>query len=167
MRRSTPIAMLFATLGMASCRTSSGPDRVVVEDPHDSARLVNFQDRDSQIQRVKLDGARRVILECYCRRRKIAIIRPLAGEPMTLRIDGLYNINGYHGTREDAGARPIPPEALHFTRTDEDGVIRMRSTEWRFMHHKLVVESLRVEVPSGVMVQFALLTDEALGERRP
>lgn len=136
---------------------------MVVENPYGDMGI-HFADTATQVQRVPLGKARKVVIECYCPNTEVKYFG--ARDEILLRITGTYSIGGYHGSREDAGAVPIPRGGLHFQSQESGGVLRLASREFRYIHHSLRLLSVTVRAPDGVEVVFEKLSREQVDERK-
>ena len=134
----------------------------VVENPYGDMGI-HFIDTAKQVQRVPLGKARKVVIECYCPITEVKYFG--ARDELTLRITGAYSISGYHGSRENAGAVPIPRGGLYLVRREEGEVLRLLSREFHFLHHNLKLPKVLVRAPEGVEVEFHRVSEEQLDGR--
>jgi hypothetical protein len=155
------IRPLLAVLLFASAPAAKAPVEVVSNPYGDMG--IHFMDTATQVQRVRLGNAHKVVIECFCPVREVTYFG--ARDELTLRITGAYSISGYHGSREDAGAVSIPRGALHLVRREEGAVLRLLSREYHYIHHTLKLPKVRVRAPEGVEVVFEPVSEEQLDGR--
>ncbi len=141
----------------------SAPPEVVVENPYGDMGI-HFTDTATQVQRVPLGKARKVVIECYCPFTEVKYFG--ARDEITLRISGTYSISGYHGSREDAGAVPIPRGGLNLEIEETGDVLRLISREFRYLHHKMFLQTVTVRAPEGVEIVFEKWSREQVEERK-
>lgn len=151
---------LFASTLASS---ADDPPREPATNPYGVAPI-DFSDIATQVQRVPLGNYSKLIIECFCPGKVIKSFG--SRDEVTLRITGRFSISGYHGSREDAGAEPIKPGELYFLRQEKDGVLRLVSREFRYIHHRLVLTRIEVRAPKGVEVQFVDIAESNLDGRR-
>ena len=161
---------VLATMISVACRTNDPtPGRaatVVVENPYgDAGRGVFYESKAALVQPIDLGESRRVIIECYCSKRRITTLAANQGAYVKLR--GIYAISGYHGSPEDAGATPIRSEQLRFSPKRTGAELTLSSPEWAYLHHSMHITSIDVHVPAGVIVTFNVLTHANLEGRQP
>jgi hypothetical protein len=63
-----------------------------------------------------------------------------------------YCIQGYHGSRKDAGAGPVEPADMTFDLERAGSTLTLRSREWLYIHHSMLYIALSLRVPDGVAV---------------
>jgi len=62
-------------------------------------------------------------------------------------VRGTYSIEGYHGSRQDAGAKPIASSDFEFQSSETNNVLTLESPEWTYLHHTLLIDELEIIVP--------------------
>lgn len=145
--------ILALACGIVGCSALKDSDVIA---PY--GRGIEFEDTASQKQVVELGDAGAAIIRCYCQSHRVKV--DYSAKAITLRIMGTYSIGGYHGSKADAGAEPIPDGALHFSQERSENKIVLDSAEWQYIHHSLVIDSLEVTTP--VQVHFEHYTYEQL-----
>jgi hypothetical protein len=134
--------------------------RVKVEAPY--GRGIEYTDTAREVQAVEYGDATAVTIRCYCQSHRVVV--DFKARNVSLDIKGTYSIGGYHGSAEDAGVRPIPAKALHFSSRREGSVLVLDSPEWEYIHHSFLVDN--VIVTSSLPVHFEHLTYEQLYDRK-
>jgi len=115
--------------------------------------VVFFRSSTLHEQEVDPLGARKAIVRTSLEREAIEV-GPSSSPALRLRIEAVFSIAGYHGTREAAGVHELQPEEVAF-RVERDGdVLIPTSHEFVIIHHALFVTALRVEVPPGLELVF-------------
>ena len=111
-----------------------------------------------------VSGVTRVIVRSS---RKEDELRILPSAPGEARISGTmqYCIQGYHGSRKDAGVGPVPAASMVFDQDKSDSTLTLRSREWLFMHHSMLYATLTLYVPEGVEVVVRPYSYEELTDR--
>ena len=98
-------------------------------------------------QRIPVEDAQSIVAKCHCPE---LITRVGSGDVLVLEIEGKFSIVGYHGSREDAGAKPLSKNAIAFTVERENGILVLKSPEWRHIHHALELTRVVAWVPPTV-----------------
>jgi hypothetical protein len=76
-----------------------------------------------------------------------------------------YRIQGYHGSRKDAGVGPVTPTAMVFDQERSGSTLTLRSREWRVIHHSMLYTKLTLYLPEGLQVIAEPYSYEELTER--
>lgn len=131
----------------------------------ESIGIVDYKSSANLSQIVKVPDASRVVIACYCRSYTVA--RDWTAKDLVLNIAGTFEIDGYHGSLEYAGARPLAATALRFEETRSDRLVRLESPEWTVLHHSLVIDSLQLTAPGHMDVRVEPISmDELRGRGR-
>jgi hypothetical protein len=155
---------LIRSLLVATLFASAAPPEVPAPDVSAPYGMgIHFDDTATQVQRVPLGQSRRVVIECFC---PVTAVKHFgARDEITLTITGRYSISGYHGSREDAGAEPIPRGGLHFRKQESGGSLRLVSSEFHYIHHSMYLSEVNVRAPEGVEVVFDKQSLDQIEER--
>ena len=115
---------------------------------------------------LKLDvsGVARVIVRSSLKEGELRI---LPSTPADARISGTmdYRIQGYYGSREDAGVGPVPAASMVFDQDRSDSTLTLRSREWLYIHHSMLYATLTLYVPDGVEVIVRPYSHDELTDR--
>jgi hypothetical protein len=155
-RRLVHFAIAACAVG---CSTPNDPEAIRLEAPY--GRGIEFTDKANQTQSIDIGDAGAATIRCYCQSHRVEM--DFKAREITLEIAGTYSIGGYHGSAEDAGARPIPEKALHFSFRREGQVVILESPEWEYIHHSFLIDDLVVRSP--IPVHFEHFAYEQLENR--
>ena len=133
---------------------------VDIEAPY--GRGIEYNDTAKEVQTIDIGDAASVTIRCYCQSHRVE--NHFESRPLVLDITGTYSIGGYHGSAEDAGAKPIPAKALQFSVSREGSVLLLESPEWEYIHHSFLIDDLVVR--SALPVHFEHLTYRQLYDRK-
>lgn len=122
----------------------------------------DFEMENSYNQVLELDGAKTVVLTCYCPN-EIDIIESET-ERVELFTVGKYGSQGYHGEQEKPSK--IPDAFLIFDTETVDDTLRLVSNEWTMMHHYFMIEEVKISLPKGVGFSVRRINGNDLEGRR-
>ena len=113
-------------------------------------KAVFFRATATSNQMIDLTGIQELVVRSSLSLDKL-VVRASAGEG---RVSGqmVYAIQGYHGTRKDAGVGPVPPGALVFDQERAGSTLILKSREWAYIHHSLLYTTIALSVPEAVHV---------------
>lgn len=100
-------------------------------------------------QTVPLDGAKRVVVRCYCPQRATQTAK--TADTVVLDIAAIYDSVGYHGVQKKP--ERIEDAQMRFVATRDGDVLVLESREWRSMHHAFRLTHLRIVLPDNVELQ--------------
>ena len=124
-----------------------------------------FESTQSHRQAVQLMGETEVVLESSLPEANVVIQRGGAANVM-LDITARYSIAGYHGSRENAGARDLSGPELAFRISRAPGTLTLSSPEWTYIHHALLIKQLTVTLPESTALKLRRLSSRELEGRR-
>ena len=94
-------------------------------------------------------GVQRVVLRSSKAASEVEV-RRTADPKVTVEGKGTFRIDGYHGSRKDAGAGAIGRSTMEFDSMRQGEVLRIFSRETVWIHHERLYDKLAVELPEGV-----------------
>lgn len=115
------------------------------------AEAIFYKSAASHEQTIDLEGVKTLRIECYCP--YFAVNRVDQAKQATLALQGEFSIAGYHGSRENAGAKPLKPERLNFKMSQAGSVKTLRSPESRYIHHALVMTQVKLALPPRIALE--------------
>ena len=108
--------------------------------------------RASATYSVPLDVSRvdRIVVRSSLRQEQLNVLSSRAEGRVSGTME--YSIQGYHGTRKDAGVRPVPPSATVFDQERAGATLTLTSREWVHIHHSMLHTKVTIFIPAGVVV---------------
>jgi len=126
---------------------------------------VFFESTQSHRQAVPLMGETEVVLESSLPSANVVIQHGGAAN-VTLDMTARYSIAGYHGSRENAGARELSGPELAFRISRSADTLTLSSPEWTYIHHALLIKQLTVTLPEAIALKLRRLLSRDLEGRR-
>jgi hypothetical protein len=144
------LSILLVNLSICACTVSVSRDSVFYSSTATVRQTITINDNEA------------ITIRCYCP--QYTVRRESDSDSITLVVRGTYSIEGYHGSRQDAGAKPIASSDLEFQSSEADNVLTLESPEWIYLHHTLLIDELEIIVPFVLKVHVDQLSfDELVG----
>jgi hypothetical protein len=126
---------------------------------------VFFESKQSYRQAIELMRETEVVVESSMPEAKVIVQRGIDRQ-VILDITGRFSIAGYHGSRQNAGARDLAGPELAFRVSRTTGTLMLSSPEWTFIHHALLIDHLTIALPESITLKIRRLTGDELEDRR-